>query len=535
MSRTVAGVQNQHSFSVAPVQAVPRSKFKLDEWCATNIDAGIGYPMPPIFCQPGDTYSGKVKTLVRVMALRFPVMAQLMVKWRAFFVPYRLVWNHWENMMGAQPEGPTQSIDYVVPWLTGSEGIFTVPSLSVGDYMDLPVEEPIDTTDWHISALPFRAYNLIYNTWIRDQDYQTALTVNMGDGPDEYPSYDLWRYGKSHDYFSSSRPSPQKGPSIPIPVTGMAPIYGDGSAIAFIEEAGTTTPHYLQGNAVGNSAFWNIAASATSKSFGIGENDIPGYNSHMYADVAQIMGNMNEMRSSVAIQQVYEQLARTGSYYVDILGSFFGIPRQDDRLQRPEYIGGGADQIMISSVAQTAPTTEDSPQANLAAYGIGGNDDYLHYTCQEHGVILIIISVTTPLVYQQRIRRQWLRSSRFDFPWPQFAHLGEQAVMQSEIYFPPTSPETVFGYQERYAEERYSTACVTGLMRYGVPNAIPQWNLALNYASPPVHDSDWIEDDPPVDRAISVPDGPHFLLNYAWEGSKTTTLPVFGTPGLDHF
>lgn len=539
MGRTTAGVASQHSFAMAPVEKVPRSVFDLRRRRTTTMDAGILYPLARFDCLPGETYNARFTAFVRFMSLKFPVMADFKFKWEAFFTPYRILWENWVRLQGERTN-PDDSVDYITPWLyTQEEPTYTFGSLSLGDYFGLPVEKAIDPDDYKISALYFRAYNRIWNEWYRDQNYQDSVFSPVDDGPDDILEYSLLRRAKAHDYFTSVLPAPQKGPAVLIPWDndGQAPVWGDGEPVNW---HGYPDDEIRQFN-------WNISTNQVTTANAVSSTNVvglvtptdvsPGSSSHMYADVGLISATLNQFRTSIALQQVYELDARTGTRYSESLPARWSVKPQDARLQRPEYIGGGTNPISISSVPQTSPSIEGAPQAQLAAYGTSVGSGQIHYSTQEHGCILILGSITTPPVYQDHIHRDWLRSTRFDYAEPLLAHLGEQAVMTSEIYYDPSigPSNAVWGYQERYAEYRYGESDVTGLMRSDVAGSLDAWNQALDFDSIPAMGPTFLEDNPPVDRSIAVPSQPQFNVDCVVSGSKVSPLPVYGTPGLRHF
>lgn len=535
MSKTTVGAAAQHMFSKIPAPKVGRSLFDLSKGNKLTMDAGKLVPVYCIEVLPGDTHKATLAIFGRLATMIKPIMDDIIIRWEWFFHPNRLAWEHWENLQGFRPE-PTSSVDYVVPWLSGAAGVpYEVLEGDLGDYLGLPLGEIdpdiLETSGYHISALPFRMYRNIWNKWYRDQNYQGSVTVSLGDGPDTYSSVSqLLPRNKPHDYFSSSLPSPQKGPAVPIPFEGMAPVWGDG-AIRF-QPVGDDTPieylmsltdtrgHLFQSipSGVPNDTPWQVVEPGV----------VP---SGLSADVSAVAASLNALRQSFVIQQMYELDARGGTRYVELLYTRFGVVSPDFRLDRPEFLGSGKTKLAISAVPQTSPTSGDNVQAGLAAYGTAGATGSISYNANEHGYLFCFVSITAPLTYQQKIERHWLRATRFDFYEPLTNGLGEQAVMTSEIFY-PSPREQVWGYQERWAEYRYSPSQVTGQFRSLAAQSLDLWHLALDYEVMPEMDSEWVKDDPPIDRVIAQPSQPQFIVDTLVKNHCARAMPVYSVPGL---
>jgi len=524
---------SSHSFAMVPKADIPRSKFSMQKTLKTTFDSGY---LVPIMCEevlPGDTFNVNVTMFGRLATPLFPVMDNLHLDSFFFFVPNRLVWNNWVKFMGEQ-DNPADSISYSIPQQVSPAGGYAVGSLQ--DYFGLPTAGQVGNgnTVSH-SALPIRAYNLIYNQWFRDENLQNSLVVDKGDGPDTSPStnYTLQRRGKRHDYFTSALPWPQKGgTAVTLPLGTSAPIKANGND-------GTTLMIQTNNGARAMSGI-DGANGVFIKSGSPGSPNTP-----LYADLsAATAATINQLRQSFQIQKLLERDARGGTRYTEIIRSHFGVASPDARLQRPEYLGGGSTPISITPIAQTQGTGASgttTPQGNLAAFGTymakghGFTQSFV-----EHGHVIGLISVRADLTYQQGIRRFWSRSTRYDFYFPAFATLGEQAILNKEIFCDGSSNDSnVFGYQERWAEYRYNPSQITGLFKSTSAGTIDPWHYAQKFTSLPTLNSTFIQDTPPLARNLAVgasANGQQLLLDAFFNINAARPLPMYSVPGLiDHF
>lgn len=567
-------------FSVNPTTIdISRSTFSRNSSLKTSFNVGDIVPIYLDEVLPGDTFNVKTSKVVRLQTLITPMMDNLYLDTYFFFVPNRLVWEHWQNFMGENTDSAwIPSVEYEVPQITAPADTGWTKG-TIADYFGIPTNIP----NLSVSALPFRAYALIINDWFRDQNLSNSLNIPVNDTTiqgvntgtfvtDVVKGGLPYKASKYHDYFTSALPGPQKGPNVSIGLTGDVPVFGNGNSLGLTYRKSLSSPDTMNASLVyqadTTSADLHRFTFSTSQAFGaavgtspniaeehsqIGSTNIAvgvppksklAENEYAKTGLVADLGlansiSVNALRLAFQIQKLYEKDARGGSRYIELLKSHFGVTSPDARLQRPEYLGGNRLPISINQVVQQSETAK-TPQGNVAGYSVT-TDTHSDFTKSfvEHGFIIGLAVVRYDHTYQQGLQRFWSRKDRFDYYWPVLANIGEQPILNKEIYAQGNNTDNeVFGYQEAWADYRYKPSIVTGEMRSNYQTSLDSWHLADDYQSLPYLSSSWIaEDKSNVDRVLAVQSSVSNQLfgDFYFQCKTTRAMPLYSIPGLiDH-
>lgn len=553
----------QH-FSLNPTNLeMPRSRFERSTNHKTTFNTGELIPLFVDEVLPGDTMKAKTAAAIRMSTPIFPVMDDAFFDTYWFFVPNRLVWEHWKEFMGENTTTKwEQTIEYEIPQIKAPSGGWAKGTIA--DYFGIPTK----VNNISVNALPFRALALIWNEWFRDQNLKDPAMINLDDttvtgsnGSNYQVDGQLggkpFKVAKYADYFTKCLPAPQKGPAVMMPLGAEAPVKGNGNPLGLLASTNSVnrgTPTYLYQNSsnlyrYANSGDIPTSASTATKSgaeyTGAGWTGVSTdpEKSGLVADLSMATGaTINQLRQAFAVQRWYEQSARGGSRYRETLKAFFGVTSPDSRMQVPEYLGGERIPINMDQVVQTSGDQGETstPQGNVAAFSLTSFvQSNFTKSFTEHGYLFCVGAVRTMHTYQQGIERMWSRKDKFDFYWPTFSSIGEMAVLVKEVYATGTNTdEEVFGYQEAWADYRYKPSRVSGAFRSNYDQSLDSWHYADYYEHQPILGSTWIDETSDnVNRTIAVQDEleDQFIGDFYFKCENTRCMPVYSIPGLiDH-
>lgn len=526
----------QEKFADLPSADVERSTFDMSHPWKGTMDTWQITPTLLMEVLPGDSFAVGSTVFMRLATPIKPLMDSITADIHYFFVPNRLTWDNWQFFMGERVNPDDDPTTITIPKVNVDLNILnkTIVDGNVADAFGLPMVAGADVTPIPalVNALPFRAYTLIYNEWYRNQNLEPSVAFSRGDGPDaidvEYTRTRIRH--KRADYFTRALPWPQKGDPVFLPLGTSAPLVENVPGWQFI--SATSDPMNLRRDTNDPQEVAYITQTA-----GILDPDELIY-MNVAADLTQATAaTINDIRTAFQIQRLLERDARGGTRYIEIILSHFNVVSPDARLQRPEYLGGGSSRIIINPVAATAATT-DAPQANLAAVGTGLLKGNFNHSFTEHGYIMALVSCRADLTYQRGVDRHWFRDTRYDYYWPALSHLGEQPILNQEIFWAndPVQDSAIWGYQERYAEYRYQPGKITGKFRSEDPESLDVWHLSQDFDELPPLNSLFTADFPPVDRVVAVPSEPDLIVD-CWHNVKATRpMPIYAVPGMvDHF
>lgn len=533
---------SEQHYSQVPRAEIRRARFKRDYSLLTTMNEGDLVPIYLDEVLPADTFKVNVNALVRMSTPLYPVMDNAYMDYYFFFVPARLLWEHFENLMGQNDKTFwAEETEYTTPQTTAPAGGWNVGTLA--DYFGIPT----GIENLSVNSMPFRAYCKVWNEWFRDENLEQPVTMSKSDattaGSNTGTSLSDAEKGgmplkvcKYKDYFTSCLPSPQKAVDpVTIPLGGNAGIYSYETADL---EKKIEKEYQFSGKLSGSVATHGKKQTITliGMDAPTGGNAVKGY---LGADLSSVTAaTINELRQAIAVQHIFERDARTGTRYKEILQGAWGVTSPDARLDRSEYIGGYRMPINVNQVVQTSATDSTSPQGNTGAYSMTTmSRNMCTYSATEHGYVIGLAAIRVDHSYQQGLSRLWTRSTRFSYYDPMLANLGEQAVLNQEIYAQGNAKdEEVFGYQEAWADYRYRTNQITGEMRSTYAQTLDAWHYADKYTQLPTLSSSWIQEGTEnIDRTIAVQssNSHQFLVNLYYDQTWTRPMPIYSIPGID--
>lgn len=562
-------------FNQVPRLDITRSRFKRRQDVKLTMNAGQLIPFYVDEVLPGDTFSIDQAAIIRMTTPIFPVMDNCYMDIYYFFAPNRILWSHWKRFMGENDSGPwTQTQEYTIPQIkiSGDEALSAPYEGSILDYMGVPTKITTDKNKaFTVNALPIRAYVKIWQEWFRDQNVDNPainstndLTVSYADNTDkgvdgkspdiDYILQNAYRGGrplpvnKFHDYFTSATPSPQKSAQpVTIPLTGSAPLgmYNPSTGKVTIKSSEmktiATDAGLLNQGSTFNAADWDVGEGPdANKGLAVGKSTSTTYSGiTLGADLSRVNATtINQLRQAFQVQKYYEELARGGSRYREMIYSLFHTKISDKTVQIPEYLGGTRITINMSQVIQTSGTTAESPQGNTAAVSVTPyNGSMFTKSFEEHGYVIGVCCIRHDHTYQQGLERMWSRKTNLDFYYPVFANLGEQAILKKEIYLTGTeTDEQAFGYQEAWAEYRMKPNRISGKFRSNAKGTLDSWHYGDKYSKTPNLSQEWMkEGDSEIQRTLAVDNEPQFIMDTIIDNTSVRPMPMYSIPGLvDH-
>lgn len=536
MKRMPSVMKSGHSFSQVPSAQIERSVLDRSHGVKATFDGGYLIPVLVDPVLPGDTFTCRMTAFARLTTPIKPLMDNMYLESFFFFVPLRLLWANFVKFMGEKDPGdvtvytiPVMAVPFTPTLHSLFDYMGVMPAGALGTAGTIPVQTPNK-----VSALPYRAYLLIYNQWFRDENLINQLTLSTGDGPDAF-TYSIQRRGKRHDYFTSALPFTQKGTASAAAVSAITNVT-PYSVPLFRDAVTGLSAGQLQRTAAGAATATQIQSAGSGAGTALAWWD------------PQLQVDINNLRLAMQIQKLLERDARGGTRYTEKIWAHFRVKSPDARLQRAEYLGGGSTSVVLTPIAQTmVPAAGASNVSNLGNLGAAGaavaSGHGFTKSFTEHGYIIGIINVRADLTYQHGIERDWMKQTLYDLYWPALAHIGEQAVLSQEIFWDGSTANNgldvgVFGYQERYAEYRYKPSRICGIFRSNAPGTIEHWHLSERFASRPVLGQTFIEDQltSVLTNRVLVPAEPDFYGDFYFDLKCARPMPVFGVPGfIDHF